>query len=461
MRGLKGGRLCVGMCLLPSPAMLGVLLAIGYTALLLFCMRRSPFFARVPGLLLRNVALLFLLKILAGTALWAVYTWVYPDRSAADIFKYFDDSAVMFAAIYEKPMDYFKMLFSIANDNPYFDTNYYKVMNNWYREYESNMHNDAHTIIRFNAALRLFSFGEFHVHTVFAAFLSLTGAVALYRGFVEFLPGRERLLAIAVFLIPSVVFWGSGVIKESLLFFGLGILIWQWFKLLGNEISVWGLLLICGACVLLFHLKFYVIASLVPGLAMLLLERTARRVPFALRTALVLLGAVSLALNLHYLLPSFNVLEILAVKQRDFIGLAQATDAGSFVMPERLTPTLSSFIAQAPHALFSALFGPLFHPGAGLFGLVAAVENLVILAAMILMVFYRLPNRLLDRALLSALLTYIVVLALVIGWTTPVMGALVRYRVPLLPFLLIVGALILDHRKLLARWPALKSFISA
>ncbi len=441
--------------------MSGILLAIGYTALLLYFMRRAPFFSKAEGLPFGGVAGIFLLKILAGTALWAIYTWVYTDRAYADIFKYFDDSAVMFSALPDRPMDFVKMLFSISNDKPYFDEHYYKVMNHWYREYESNMHNDAHTIIRFNAALRLISFGEFHVHTVFAAFLSLTGTVALYRAFVDFLPGRERLLAIAVFLIPSVLFWGSGVIKESLLFFGLGILLWQWFKLLSNEMTPMGILLIAGASVLLFHLKFYVIASLVPGLAMLFLERFARRVPFALRTALVLFGTVWLALNLHHFLPGFNVLEILAVKQRDFIGLAQATNAGSFVMPDRLTPTLGSFIVQAPHALFMTLLGPLFHPSSGAFGLVAIVENSVILLAVVMMLFYRLPSRSVDHILLTALLSYIIALALVIGWTTPVMGALVRYRVPLLPFVLIAASLILDHRKLLARWPSLKPFISA
>ncbi len=441
--------------------MLGILLAIGYTALLLFFMRRIPFFSKAEGLPFRGVAGIFLLKILAGTALWAIYNWVYTDRAYADIFKYFDDSAVMFSALADRPMDFFRMLFSISNDSPYFDERYYKVMNHWYREYESNMHNDAHTIIRFNAAVRLLSFGEFHVHTVFAAFLSLTGTVALYRAFVDFLPGRERLLAIAVFLIPSVLFWGSGVIKESLLFFGLGILIWQWFKLLSNEMTSVGVILIAGASVLLFHLKFYVIASLVPGLAMLFLERFARRVPFALRTALVLFGTIWLALNLHHFLPGFNVLEILALKQRDFIGLAQATNAGSFIMPERLTPTIGSFIVQAPNALFMTMLGPLFHPSSGAFGLVAIVENSVILLAVVLMLFYRLPARSVDHILLTALLSYMVALALVIGWTTPVMGALVRYRVPLLPFVLIAAALVLDHRKLLARWPVLKPFISA
>ena len=98
----------------------GVLLAIAYTALLLYWMRRIPFFARIPGLPMRWVAGLFVLKILAGTALWAVYTYIYTDRLTADIFKYFDDSAVLYAALWDQPGDFFRMLFGIANDTDYF-----------------------------------------------------------------------------------------------------------------------------------------------------------------------------------------------------------------------------------------------------------------------------------------------------------------------------------------------------
>ncbi|MCC6541585.1 MAG: hypothetical protein IT225_05150, partial [Flavobacteriales bacterium] len=65
-----------------------------------------------------------------------------------------------------------------------------------------------------------------------------------------------------------------------------------------------------------------------------------------------------------------------------------------------------------------------------------------------------------DKALLASLLGYVTLLALVIGWTTPVMGAVVRYRTPLLPFLLIAGLLLLDRTRLLARWPFLQRILA-
>jgi hypothetical protein len=89
------------------------------------------------------------------------------------------------------------------------------------------------------------------------------------------------------------------------------------------------------------------------------------------------------------------------------------------------------------------------------------MENLAILIFFALVVTHRTQWRAMDRELLVALATYVIMMALVIGWTTPVMGAVVRYRTPMLPFLLISGLLIMDHRKLVARWPRTKPLFTS
>ncbi len=437
----------------------GIFLATGYAALLLYFMRRMPFFARVPGLSMRGMAVIFLLKIAAGTALWAIYTWVYTERVHADVFKYFDDSAVMFSALPERPGDYLRMLFGMGSDSDHFTETYYKVMNNWFREYENDLYNDSHTVIRFNALVRLFSFGHFHVHTVVAAFLALTGMVGIYRAFVAFVPGRERSLAIVVFLVPSTLLWASGALKESLLFFGLGLLVWQMFRLIHGTFRPSGLIVLFAGAMLLFVLKFYVLLSLIPALIAYAWARGRKGAWW--RFALVYALIAVLAMNLHHFVEGADILGIMAHKQKDFIGLATGTGSGSFVMPPRLEPTIMSFARQAPYALYITLVGPLFHITPGAMGLLAALENAAILLFVVLCLVYRRPPALWDQPLLLFLVSYCVVLALVIGWTTPVLGAIVRYRTPILPFLLIAVLHLLDHPRLLARFPQLKPLISA
>ena len=141
-------------------------LTLSYTLLFIFLIRKLSFF-NINGLSFRILSTIFVIKILAGILLSFIYTYYYTDRSTADIFKYFDDSKIMYDALFQKPSDFFRMLFGIENNSAYFDKTYYATMNNWYRVYDSNIYNESHTIIRFNALIRIFSFGYYHVHTVF------------------------------------------------------------------------------------------------------------------------------------------------------------------------------------------------------------------------------------------------------------------------------------------------------
>jgi hypothetical protein len=53
----------------------------------------------------------------------------------------------------------------------------------------------------------------------------------------------------------------------------------------------------------------------------------------------------------------------------------------------------------------------------------------------------------------------VLLLFVLIGLTTPILGAMVRYKIPGLPFLLIVFLLMLDKEKLLNKFPGLKKII--
>ncbi len=427
--------------------MLGALLALGYAALFLFVIRSLPFF-NATGLSKRTIGSLFLLKILAGTALWYVYTYVHTDRATADIYRYFDDGNIMFSALPEHPLDYVRMLTGIGNDQRRFDVYYYQVMNNWYRQYESNMYNDAHTMIRFNAFVRLFSFGQYHVHTVFICFLCTTGLVALYKAFVTRIAGHERVWALALFVLPSVLFWSSGVIKEALLFFGLGLFALTLKDLLRNGVRAWNLLLLPFCIVLLFFLKFYVLLSLLPAFtAYVWCVRTGGAKPL-LKFVATYAVFIALGLNSDLFYRDFRILEVLWVKQRDFIGMATAANSGSLVDVAELEPNVWSFLQAAPHALYMTFLAPLTAWGNGALGMMSALENIGLLVLVCMAVRWRRVWNEVDKPLLCFCLGYCILLALVIGWTTPVIGALVRYRVPLLPFLLLACLCFADPKRI-------------
>lgn len=434
-----------------------ILLSLFYIALFSLIILKAGFF-NIPFIKKRMVLAAFYLKILAGILMYFIYSNYYTDRSKADIFKYFDDSEVMFNALADNPGDYVKMLLSIDNDNPYFDKQYYRNMNNWYRTYETATYNDSHTIIRLNAFLRLFSFGYYQVHGIIMALLSFIGLIALYRVFHSYMKSQPIELFFCLFLIPSVLFWGSGVLKEGLLIFGLGLLLYGFQKSIFQHFCIWNLLLLLLSLLVLIYTKFYVLAALAPVLlANLWIIFTNNRFVLPKYFIMILLF-IDVAVILPLFGSEFDMFSLLVAKQHDFIGLSLSENAGSFISPLSIEPNLASFILNTPMALINSIFRPFINDISSPLILLSFIENLFLYFLIILVIIFPKRSNLNWRIILFCLF-FVLLLFSLTGLITPVLGALVRYRVPGLPFLYIALFMVLDKKKLLDKFPSLNKLL--
>lgn len=437
-----------------------ILLTLTYTLLFIFIIHKMEFFT-IDGFSKQAISGIFILKILAGLALWAIYTFYYPDRSTADIYKYFDDSKVIFDALSIRPADYFKMLSGIGNNTPAFDL-YYSKMHYWARKIDSNIYNDSHTIIRFNAFVRLFSFGYFNVHTVFICFLSLTGLTAIYKTFEPYLRDKKRELFFAVFLLPSVLFWGSGVLKEGLIFFALGLLIYYSNKLYGFK----PLLICLGTAFLLAFSKFYVWLAVFPGLVFLIWVNKAGNRKLFLKYACVIAVIGVIGLNIDSFTTIQNPLVTLSQKHFEFDQLASGklTDASNRPIPPAgskieipiLEPSFVSFIKNSPDALINTIFRPYIWESKTPVMLMAGIETLLILIIILLALVFMKSLREIKWEYVLFCLSFVLFQFLIIGETTPILGAIARYKTIALPFLVIAFLFVIDKKKISMKLPLYK-----
>lgn len=500
--------------------MFGIILAIGYTALFIFLIRKIKFFQTEfisPNL----IALVFLLKIVAGTALWFVYTRLYTDRLTADIFKYFDDGLVMYRALLSNPLDYFKMLFGSSDTNL---THYYYDMRHWSREFNQGLYNENRTLIRFNALVGIFSLGNYHVHTVFMCFLSTVGLFGIFKVFALFLSNKTKELFASIFLLPSVIFWGSGVLKEGLILFALGMCLYHYYKLMNEKISFARVLWVTIFLLLLSITKLYIFLIILPVLiAHGWIVKTNNKFP-----EIKYLAVLVLYFSMGLLIPKYDFPFMLMEKQRQAVYMAQggsylsnhqiqkfiyidpkiekrilpiqnkpgyckiapgvpyvswnletfldsayiehSTDtntywifydqaaAGSNIKIPFLSGTFLSILKNAPAAFANIFFRPFLFEAKNPLMLLAALEICLLLVITLCCIFFcyrNIPN----RHLLYFCITIIILLFALIGLTTPVLGAAVRYKIPALPFIVIASLLILDKEKLLRKFPFLKKII--
>lgn len=395
----------------------------------------------------------FVLKILFGIFLTLIYTYYYTDRSTSDIYKYFDDSKIMFDALKTNLADFLKMLLGLDFDKEYFDKNYYTHMNFWYRKYESNMFSDSHIIIRFNAFVRLFSMGNIYVHNVFINFISLLGLTALFKFFKPFFIDKIRVLFYAIFLIPSVLFWGSGLLKESFILFGLGFLLLS-IQQLFVQLKWYHLPLFILSFICLLYTKYYVLVALVfPLISYLFYKKiTVQKLflSYFISLTIILFSAI-----LVWVIKDFNPFELMINKYLEFQDFKSLSNS-SFEIPYLID--WWSVIKHTPNAWLNTFVRPFLWEGKSPFVLISALENLLFIGLLALAFLY--PNkRNVNWFYILFSLSFVLVLFSIIGLTVPIFGALVRYKVPGLPFLAVTLLLLIDLDSLKAKFTFLKKIL--
>ena len=134
----------------------------------------------------------------------------------------------------------------------------------------------------------------------------------------------------------------------------------------------------------------------------------------------------------------YDLVDTIVKKQHDFINMVnyEAEYSGSNIEIKELEPTFISFLSALVPAYVNALFRPFVTEANSLIKLVCCVENLVFLILFIYMCirFKPMDNNQLRFALFTIMFT--VLLYGLIGMTTPNLGALVRYKIPAMPFIL-------------------------
>jgi hypothetical protein len=120
--------------------------------------------------------------------------------------------------------------------------------------------------------------------------------------------------------------------------------------------------------------------------------------------------------------------------------------AGSTINIAKLDPTIFSLLKTAPVALYNSLCKPSLLSSKSFLEKFSALENACVLVFLIVCVWFK--KQTYNRNIFALCLFICLIILLLIGYTTPVAGAIVRYKVPIMPFLVMCGLLIIDENKL-------------
>ena len=428
-------------------------LSLFYTLLFIYLIFKLPFF-KIDGIALRILSLLFIIKVLSAITITFIYTYYYKNNMESDIFKYFSDGNILFQAIKKDPVDYLRMLTGIGSEAAHLEP-YYNTMNFWKKSFDYGLFNDNRTMIRFNALAFIFSFGYMNVHNVFMAFLSFMGLTAIFKTFYPYFLDKKWVLLCSVFLIPSVLLWTSGILKEGLLMFAFGFLTHYSFKLMQYRFKVRTFIGLIFMVSILLILKFYVLIAAIPGLISLFVVFKFKKLPHIPIFLVIHSIIIAMFFLFHFVFKNYNLPEIITAKQRDFINMVESSgNVGSKIEIPRLESDFFSFLINSPNAIVNSLFRPHILEVHSLMALPAALENLIIIVFILLAIIFFKKYPLRTFPWFWFCVSFVLILFILCGLTTPVLGALVRYRTPALPFLFIIFITFIDLKKIqhIVKW---------
>jgi len=387
----------------------------------------------------------FLLKVFFSFSLLYLYSNIYTDRSTADVFKYFDDAEILYENFKDDPVVYLQMLSGINDDSELHRAVYEDSCKYWVKAFDYRLFNDNRTIIRFNALLFPFSGGNIYSHSVIMAFLSFLGGYLLFLFFHRKIEINKIVLYFSVFCIPSFLIWTSGLLKEGLVMAGLGLFLFQLQKSV-ERFSLLRLFQILLSILILALTKYYVLFVIIPASVSYVFACKNGKI---LKSFIVIhcISFTFLLMN-YYVFQIFPFFETIATKQNDFIKMSEALgNVGSFMDVPFLEGTPFEFLKAIPQAIYASFFRPTLWEVHNFLALIPAFENMVILLLLILMVKYRDKNKHFSPEILLSI-SFVILLFILSGLATPVIGALVRYKAPGLPFLTISVLWYIDLQKI-------------
>ena len=302
-------------------------------------------------------------------------------------------------------------------------------------------------VSRLIVPLYFLSFGSYMVMSILLAWICYSGIWKLFLLFNEQFPQLQKQFAISILFIPSVVFWGSGLLKDTITISAVGWFTYSFYIFfIKKKHSIITLSYVFIAAYLLIAIKPYILFALLPGsLIWLSNERLAKVKSKVLR---VMAAPIFLSIGLGISILSLTQMkEVLGDYSLDNVmeravlsNIDQKQDYyhGNSYNIGKFDADPVSMLSKAHLAIAAALFRPYLWDVKNPVMLLSALENTYIMLLTIFLLirlkflgFFQLIGK--NPLLLFSVL-FSLFFAFSVGIATSNFGSLVRLKIPCIPF---------------------------
>ena len=324
---------------------------------------------------------------------------------------------------------------------------------------------NSFAVARFSAPFVFFGFQSYYISSLLIATATYSGIWKLFQVFIKEYPQYVGACAAAILFMPSVAFWGSGITKDSFMLAALGWFVYGFYHFVKEKLSIAKI-----KYILQMALAIYIMMSIKPFnfYAMLIcvglwyafeyIGRISNALIKVILYPLIFIFVSGIGMYVFMLLGSIaggyyssldSMLNQAVVVQQDLTRAEygeNSFDIGKF------DPTIGGVISKIPAATNAGLFRPYPWEANNILMFISAVENVFLFCLTIFTLFSVGPNYFFKSLITKP---YIMMLSIVfsllfafsVGLVTANFGALVRYKIPLVPFYVVAFLVMyLSHR---------------
>ena len=287
----------------------------------------------------------------------------------------------------------------------------------------------------------LLGFDNYWLISFYLTLISFLGSWYLVKCVHLEFPHAAPPAVVAFLFFPSIVFWTSGLIKETIAMAGLyflsGLLMKIWKQ---RHITIVESALALLAAYLLWTLKYYFAGMFFATAGATLISRfigtRIKRTQFGAAPFIIWILVLTLLITgVTFLHPNFRIHKLLTVMVWNYEAFVEFSKPEGVISFYNMEPTVTSMLMNSPKALVSGLYRPLFFDAHNLLAFLLSIENLILVSLSVIAIPH--TGKLFESGvgiLLYAILVYVILLAIFITLSTPNLGTLARYRVGYLPF---------------------------
>lgn len=308
------------------------------------------------------------------------------------------------------------------------------------------------------AAVGYICFNSYTVIALIFAFICFTGMWRLYTTMLDKTPEASWMLAGAILFLPSTIFWGSGLFKDTITLGCLGYLVWCADQILiKKNYKIGNFIYLAIAMYVTYKVKAYILACFIPAAAIWYLFHMRAQFKnqslFSVLVPLLLIvslgGMVLVIQNTGLQDSKYSIDNAISTIETAQVWHTQISASNRSYTVGEYDKSIFGILSTMPVSISFALFRPFLWEADGIV-LLASMEStvtLIVTVVFLLTVKWKVIYRtIIDNPILLFCFTFAFSLGFIVGLSSYNFGALSRYRMPILPIYL--SGLILFYYKI-------------